>query len=141
MIDSPDGGEPESFEDVLALDEVLFTGLFPPVHDRGLDPLAWLNGYLRTYVERDVRTVAGVGDLDAFAAWAGAQGGSDAEQLANCCDRFAVDVGKEILEAAETDALPAAWAASCAAGCAAGSEGIRTVNARSPNSTSIAFGP
>ena len=35
--------------------------------------------------------------LDAAKAWAGDQGGSDAEQLANCCDRFAVDVGKEIL--------------------------------------------
>ena len=35
--------------------------------------------------------------LDQAKAWAGAQGGSDAEQLANCCDRFAVDVGKEIL--------------------------------------------
>jgi transaldolase len=35
--------------------------------------------------------------LDAAKAWAGEQGGSNAEQLANCCDRFAVDVGKEIL--------------------------------------------
>jgi transaldolase len=30
-------------------------------------------------------------------AWASQQGGSDAEQLANCCDRFAVDIGREIL--------------------------------------------
>jgi transaldolase len=30
--------------------------------------------------------------------WAARQGGSSAEQLANCCDRFAVDVGREILE-------------------------------------------
>ena len=29
--------------------------------------------------------------------WSVAQGGSSAEQLANCCDRFAVDVGREIL--------------------------------------------
>ena len=29
--------------------------------------------------------------------WASQKGGSDAEQLANCCDRFAVDVGREIL--------------------------------------------
>ena len=35
--------------------------------------------------------------LDQAKAWAHRQGGSDAEQLANCCDRFAVDVGKEIL--------------------------------------------
>ncbi|MFV0278301.1 MAG: transaldolase [Parahaliea sp.] len=31
-------------------------------------------------------------------AWAADQGGSGAEQLASCCDRFAVDVGREILE-------------------------------------------
>ena len=35
--------------------------------------------------------------LDQAKAWASQQGGSDAEQLANCCDRFAVDVGREIL--------------------------------------------
>lgn len=35
--------------------------------------------------------------LDRAKAWAGTQGGSQAEQLANCCDRFAVDVGTEIL--------------------------------------------
>jgi len=31
-------------------------------------------------------------------SWAGQQPGSAAEQLALCCDRFAVDVGREILE-------------------------------------------
>ena len=36
--------------------------------------------------------------LDRAKDWAGRQGGSDADQLANCCDRFAVDVGREILE-------------------------------------------
>jgi transaldolase len=35
--------------------------------------------------------------LDGAKAWASDQGGSDAQQLANCCDRFAVDVGREIL--------------------------------------------
>ena len=35
--------------------------------------------------------------LDAARDWASAQGGTDREQLANCCDRFAVDVGREIL--------------------------------------------
>lgn len=35
--------------------------------------------------------------LDQAKAWAGTQGGDSAAQLANCCDRFAVDVGKEIL--------------------------------------------
>ncbi|MDO8861195.1 transaldolase [Haliea sp. E1-2-M8] len=31
-------------------------------------------------------------------SWAALQGGSNAERLANCCDRFAVDVGCEILD-------------------------------------------
>lgn len=35
--------------------------------------------------------------LGAAKSWAATQGGADAEQLANCCDRFAVDVGTEIL--------------------------------------------
>ena len=35
--------------------------------------------------------------LDNAKTWATERGGSDAEQLANCCDRFAVDVGREIL--------------------------------------------
>jgi uncharacterized protein len=49
------------------LEELLFSGLFPAIHDRGLQPTAWLDGYVRTYVERDVRTIAEVGDLDRFA--------------------------------------------------------------------------
>lgn len=36
--------------------------------------------------------------LDQAKSWAGDQGGSDRDQLANCCDRFAVDVGREILD-------------------------------------------
>lgn len=36
--------------------------------------------------------------LDGARDWAAEQGGTDAQQLANCCDRFAVDVGREILD-------------------------------------------
>ncbi len=36
--------------------------------------------------------------LDKARQWASEQGGSNAEQLANCCDRFAVDIGLEILK-------------------------------------------
>jgi predicted AAA+ superfamily ATPase len=61
--------EPE--QDALRLDEVLFTGTFPPIHDRGLEASTWLDGYLRTYVERDVRTISNIGDLDAFLRFLG----------------------------------------------------------------------
>ncbi len=53
------------------IDDLLFSGLFPRIHDMKLDPATWLEGYVRTYVERDVRTVAGVGDLDTFARFLG----------------------------------------------------------------------
>lgn len=50
----------------LALDDLLVSGCFPPIHDRHLPPDAWLDGYIRTYVERDVRMLANIGNLDTF---------------------------------------------------------------------------
>jgi predicted AAA+ superfamily ATPase len=49
------------------LDRILSGGLYPRIHDRGLDPTEWLDGYLRTYIERDVRTLTNIGNLDTFA--------------------------------------------------------------------------
>ena len=48
------------------LDECLLTGGYPRILDQGLDPGEFLDGYLATYVERDVRTVTRVGDLSTF---------------------------------------------------------------------------
>jgi predicted AAA+ superfamily ATPase len=53
-------------------DEIIFGGLYPPLHDRGLDPRDFYNGYVRTYVERDVRELTNIGDLDAFARFVAA---------------------------------------------------------------------
>ncbi|MDE0701868.1 MAG: ATP-binding protein [Acidimicrobiaceae bacterium] len=50
----------------LQLDETLLTGGYPRIFDRGLDPSDWLASYIATYIERDVRTIANVGDLVAF---------------------------------------------------------------------------
>ncbi len=75
----------------MSLDETLFTGLFPRIHDQGLEPRTWLDGYLRTYVERDVRTLGGVGDLDAFTRFLGLCAGR-AGQLLNASS-LASDVG------------------------------------------------
>lgn len=55
----------------LALYEILFNGLFPRIHDLNLDAAVWLDGYIRTYVERDVHQVAGIGDMDAFTRFVG----------------------------------------------------------------------
>ncbi len=44
----------------------IFTGGYPAIHDRGVDPGDWLSSYAATYLERDVRQVLNVADLGAF---------------------------------------------------------------------------
>ena len=46
--------------------ETLFTGFYPRIHDKSLDPREWYAGYTQTYLERDVRQILNVGDLEAF---------------------------------------------------------------------------
>ncbi len=49
-----------------SMEEAMFTGGYPRIFDRGLDPSRWLRSYVATYIERDVRAVANVGDLTLF---------------------------------------------------------------------------
>ncbi len=46
--------------------DTLFRGFYPRIHDKGLDPQVWLRNYYQTYVERDVRTLVNVGDIEGF---------------------------------------------------------------------------
>lgn len=46
--------------------EVLWTGGYPRIHDRGLPADEWLASYITTYLERDVRDLLKVGDLLVF---------------------------------------------------------------------------
>jgi predicted AAA+ superfamily ATPase len=48
------------------VDELLFAGLFPPVYDRPVDPTVWLQDYISTYLERDVRQILNIQDLATF---------------------------------------------------------------------------
>ena len=41
-------------------------GFYPRIHDLVLDPGEWLAQYFQTYLERDVRDLTQVGDLEAF---------------------------------------------------------------------------
>lgn len=47
-------------------DELFFTGLYPPVHDRSLAPGIWYGNYVQTYIERDVRQMINIKDLGSF---------------------------------------------------------------------------
>lgn len=44
----------------------LFTGGYPRLYAEGLDPTEWLAQYYATYVERDVRSVLAIGNLERF---------------------------------------------------------------------------
>lgn len=46
--------------------EIISSGSFPRLHQEGLDPGRFYNGYIQTYVERDVRTLVNVKDVNLF---------------------------------------------------------------------------
>lgn len=48
------------------IDTLLFKGLYPPVYDRPVPPEEWYQGYIETYLERDVRNLRAVADLKLF---------------------------------------------------------------------------
>lgn len=41
-------------------------GMYPAAYDRDISPTDFYPGYVRTYIERDVRTLKNIGDLDRF---------------------------------------------------------------------------
>jgi hypothetical protein len=48
------------------LEQVLFSGLYPPVHDRTLEPSTWYANYVQNYIERDVRQLVRIHELRTF---------------------------------------------------------------------------
>ena len=70
--------------------DVLFAGFYPRIHDARLPPQDWLANYYRTYVERDVRELLNVGDLETFGRFLGLCAGRNGQllnlsSLANDC--------------------------------------------------------
>jgi uncharacterized protein len=49
-----------------SVDALLHSGLFPPIYDRRIDPTVWLQDYIGTYLERDVRQILRIQNLAAF---------------------------------------------------------------------------
>lgn len=47
-------------------EDLIFNGFYPRVYDRGLKPLQFYPNYLETYVQRDVRQIKNVGNLNLF---------------------------------------------------------------------------
>jgi len=49
-----------------SLDAMMFAGGYPPLYDRQLPPGTWLPAYVTAYVERDVRQLINIRDLETF---------------------------------------------------------------------------
>lgn len=48
------------------LDTILVTGCYPPLYDRDITPTAWFGSYTTAYVERDVRQILKINELETF---------------------------------------------------------------------------
>jgi predicted AAA+ superfamily ATPase len=48
------------------LNDLIFKGSYPPVYDQHIDADKWYSNYIRTYIERDVRQIKNITDLNAF---------------------------------------------------------------------------
>ncbi len=64
-----------------SLHTTLHTGFYPRIHDRELDPVPWLADYRATYVERDVRQILNVHDLEVFTRFLGLSAGRNGQVL------------------------------------------------------------
>ena len=73
------------------LNDAIFSGGYPPIFARKLDPSLWIDSYLSTYVERDVRNVLRLGDLSTFQRFLGLCAGRTS-QLINAAS-LAADTG------------------------------------------------
>ena len=48
------------------IEDILFTGMYPRIHDRKLSPRKWYENYVMTYIERDIRQLVNVSNLRTF---------------------------------------------------------------------------
>jgi predicted AAA+ superfamily ATPase len=60
---------------------LVWTGSYPRIYDRRLDPQRWLADYTSTYVQRDVRQILKVTDLEAFTSFLRLVAGRTANEL------------------------------------------------------------
>lgn len=47
-------------------EKLIWTGFYPPLHARRVEPQDWYSGYVQTYLEKDIRQLKSIHDLNAF---------------------------------------------------------------------------
>lgn len=58
-------------DNICNIDEVLYSGFYPRIHDQKIKPVNFHSAYLSTYLERDVRQISKVHDLSLFQKFIG----------------------------------------------------------------------
>jgi len=48
------------------INSLIFSGMFPRIHDKKLDARKWIENYILTYIERDIRSLVNVDNLRVF---------------------------------------------------------------------------
>ena len=71
--------------------EQVFRGGYPPIYDRKIKPANWLSQYTQSYLERDIRALVNVSDLETFERFLRLTAGRTG-QILNM-DSLAADVG------------------------------------------------
>lgn len=53
-------------EEKLKIDKLLYTGLYPRIYDKLINPTVYYSDYVKTYIERDLRDIKDIKDLNSF---------------------------------------------------------------------------
>ena len=70
-----------SGDDEQQVNDAQFTGGYPRIHDKNIEPQRWLANSCQTYIERDVRALGNVGDMEAFGRFMGLCAGRTGHRL------------------------------------------------------------
>lgn len=55
----------------LQLEEIIWNGFYPRLHKAGISPVDFYPSYIQTYIERDIRSLRALEDVDAFSRFLG----------------------------------------------------------------------
>lgn len=53
-------------QEKIDINSLIFSGMFPRIHDKKLDARKWIENYILTYIERDIRSLVSVDNLRVF---------------------------------------------------------------------------